>query len=40
MAEESYAIDAGHPPSFLLKLINPMLGFLLRTRWPARSASS
>jgi hypothetical protein len=31
MAEESYAIDAGHPPSFLLKLINPMLGFLLRT---------
>jgi hypothetical protein len=31
MAEESYAIDAGHPPSLLLKLINPMLGFLLRT---------
>ncbi|OBA61620.1 hypothetical protein A5647_10315 [Mycobacterium sp. 1100029.7] len=31
MAEESHAIDAGHPPSFLLKLINPMLGFLLRT---------
>lgn len=31
MAEESYAIDAGHPPSALLKLINPMLGFLLRT---------
>jgi hypothetical protein len=31
MAEESYAIDAGHPPSVLLKLVNPMLGFLLRT---------
>ena len=31
MAEESYAIDAGHPPSALLKLINPILGFLLRT---------
>jgi hypothetical protein len=31
MAEESHAIDAGHPPSALLKLINPMLGFLLRT---------
>jgi hypothetical protein len=31
MAEESYAIDAGHPPSFLLKLVNPLLGFLLRT---------
>jgi hypothetical protein len=31
MAEESYAIDAGHPPSALLKVINPVLGFLLRT---------
>jgi hypothetical protein len=31
MAEESYAIDAGHPPSALLKLVNPVLGFLLRT---------
>lgn len=31
MAEQSYPIDAGHPPSFLLKLINPILGFLLRT---------
>ena len=31
MAEESYAIDAGHPPSALLKLVNPILGFLLRT---------
>ncbi|GLE52712.1 hypothetical protein [Mycobacterium montefiorense] len=31
MAEQSYAIDAGHPPSALLKLVNPMLGFLLRT---------
>jgi hypothetical protein len=31
MADQSYAIDAGHPPSALLKLINPLLGFLLRT---------
>jgi hypothetical protein len=31
MAEQSYPIDAGHPPSFLLKLVNPLLGFLLRT---------
>jgi hypothetical protein len=31
MAEESYAIDARHPPSAVLKLINPVLGFLLRT---------
>src|ERR1700733_2325777 len=31
MAEQSYAIDAGHPPSALLRLINPMMGFLLRT---------
>ena len=31
MAEQSYAIDAGHPPSAVLKLVNPMLGFLLRT---------
>ena len=31
MAEQSYAIDAGHPPSALLRLVNPMLGFLLRT---------
>ena len=31
MTEESYAIDAGHPPSALLKILNPVLGFLLRT---------
>jgi hypothetical protein len=27
----AHAIDAGHPPSALLRFINPMLGFLLRT---------
>jgi hypothetical protein len=31
MAEQSYAIDVGHPPTAVLKLVNPMLGFLLRT---------
>jgi hypothetical protein len=31
MAEQSYAIDVGHPPTFVLKLVNPMLSFLLRT---------
>ena len=31
MTEQSHAIDVGHPPSALLRLINPMLGFLLRT---------
>jgi hypothetical protein len=31
MAEQSYAIDAGHPPSALLRLVNPILGALLRT---------
>ncbi|UXA07900.1 hypothetical protein KXD96_07260 [Mycobacterium sp. SMC-2] len=31
MPEQSYAIDAGHPPSALLRFINPMMGFLLRT---------
>jgi hypothetical protein len=31
MAEQSYAIDVGHPPSALLRLINPVLGTLLRT---------
>ena len=31
MAEQSYPIDVGHPPSALLRLVNPMLGFLLRT---------
>lgn len=31
MTEQSYAVDAGHPPSALLHLVNPVLGFLLRT---------
>jgi hypothetical protein len=31
MAEHSYAIDVGHPPSALLRVINPMLRSLLRT---------
>jgi hypothetical protein len=31
MAEQSHAIDAGHPPSALLRVVNPMLRFLLRT---------
>ena len=31
MAEQSYAIDVGHPPSAMLRLVNPILGFLLRT---------
>ncbi len=31
MAEQSYPIDVGHPPSALLRLVNPMLGLLLRT---------
>jgi hypothetical protein len=39
MAEQSHAIDAGHPPSALLRLVNPVLGFLLRTplAGPART---
>ncbi len=31
MPEQSHAIEAGHPPSALLRIVNPMLGFLLRT---------
>ena len=31
MAEQSYAVDADHPPSALLHLINPALNFLLGT---------
>ena len=31
MAEQSYAVDAGHPPSALLRLINPVIGLLLRS---------
>lgn len=39
MAEQSYAIDVGHPPSALLRLVNPVLCFLLRTplAGPART---
>jgi hypothetical protein len=31
MAEQSYAIEVGHPPSALLRLVNPILSTLLRT---------
>jgi len=31
MAEQSHQIDVGHPPSAVLRLVNPVLGFLLRT---------
>lgn len=31
MAERSYAVDAGHPPSALLRLVNPVMGLLLRS---------
>ncbi|HEY1442845.1 MAG TPA: hypothetical protein VGF65_18970, partial [Mycobacterium sp.] len=31
MAEQSYAIDVGHPPSVVLRLVNPVLRSLLRT---------
>jgi hypothetical protein len=31
MTKESYAIDVGHPPSALLRLVNPALRFLLGT---------
>jgi hypothetical protein len=31
MAEQSYAIEVAHPPSAVLKVVNPMLGLLLRT---------
>ena len=31
MAEQSYAIDVGHPPSAVLRIVNPALAFLLRT---------
>jgi hypothetical protein len=31
MTEQSYAIDAGHPPNALLRVVNPLLGALLRT---------
>jgi hypothetical protein len=31
MTEQSYAIEVEHPPSAVLRLVNPVLGFLLRT---------
>ncbi len=31
MTEQPYAVDVGHPPSALLRLINPVLVVLLRT---------
>jgi hypothetical protein len=31
MAEQSYAIEAGHPPQSLLRLVNPTLSLLLQT---------
>ncbi|BBZ49542.1 hypothetical protein H7H82_01800 [Mycobacterium heidelbergense] len=31
MTDQSYAIDVGHPPSALLRVVNPVLGLLLRT---------
>ncbi|BBX98278.1 hypothetical protein [Mycobacterium lacus] len=31
MAEQSHAVEVGHPPEALLRLINPVLGALLRT---------
>jgi hypothetical protein len=31
MAEQSYAIEIEHPPSALLRLVNPILSLLLRT---------
>jgi hypothetical protein len=31
MAEQSYAIDVGHPPSAVLRVVNPILSTLLHT---------
>jgi hypothetical protein len=31
MTEQSHAIDVGHPPSAVLRVVNPVLSFLLRT---------
>ncbi len=38
MPEQSYAVDVGHPPSALIRVVNPLLGVLLRTPFagPAR----
>ncbi|EUA28624.1 hypothetical protein I548_1808 [Mycobacterium intracellulare] len=40
MAEQSYAVDAGHPPSALFRLVNPVMGLLLRSPLPAPRASN
>lgn len=31
MSEQSYAVDAGHPPSALMRLVNPVMRFVLRS---------
>jgi hypothetical protein len=31
MAEHSHAVDAAHPPSAVLRVVNPIMGALLRT---------
>jgi hypothetical protein len=31
MAEQSYAVDVEHPPSALIRVVNPLLRILLRT---------
>jgi hypothetical protein len=31
MTEQSYAVDSGHPPSALLRIVNPLLELLLST---------
>lgn len=31
MAEQSYAVDAAHPPPAVLRFVNPVLRFVLRT---------
>lgn len=31
MTEQSYAVDAGHPPSALMRLVNPVMRLVLRS---------
>lgn len=31
MTEQSYAVDAGHPPAALMRLVNPVMRFVLRS---------
>ncbi|OBK69794.1 hypothetical protein [Mycobacterium sp. 1165178.9] len=31
MTERAYAVDAGHPPSALMRLVNPVMRFVLRS---------